>query len=664
MKNQPLQYLTFTATVGLLLIILTATRLPGFAASRSLVGENLLVNPDFEDGFSTHGAPELKLANGWEPWWVQGTEVLYNARPEWKGEWIWSPSIRVMQGDYAQKFFTGFKTHTAGFYQRVAVPQGATLEFSTWVQVWSSDCDVVCISPLEPCRSGSNNSHGNYHLSVGIDPFGNVPSEDGAGAPSTVGWSPERIEYDDWVQLRVTAQAQADHVTVYTRGRPEWPVKHNDSYWDAASLRVVGDETETPTPTATQTTIPTLTLTPTATATHGPLDKFSYLPLIARNFLAPVPTITPTSTPSVTPSQTATFTPTPTATSTATSTPTATATPTATTVVTATPSPTPTSTGACPDIVSNGGFEEEGGWTLGTTARPPLVTMERARHGDHSLRLGITSANDDIESWSFAWQQITLPADAARAALAFWVYPLSNDDSGGDWQEAILRDANGVPMRFIMFPMRSNSQTWEQHTFDLTPYVGQTLQLWFNVYNNGSGQGVTAMYLDDVAVEVCRGAVGLARPRIQSSTVSTSDGVIGITEIRYSPDQLHLGPDCDNPEVDSRIEFLQTEVFTGTVDLTGWTLSDGVNPPFVFPSLVRQHGERVRVWSRGGLPDSPTDLHWNRPAPVWNNEAGIAILSQPDGMVRSKFCYGPGVWGSCPDVWPPSTATPTSSSTP
>jgi hypothetical protein len=35
------------------------------------------------------------------------------------------------------------------------------------------------------------------------------------------------------------------------------------------------------------------------------------------------------------------------------------------------------------------------------------------------------------------------------------------------------------------------------------PYKGQTIILYFNVYNAGIGGLKTAMYLDDVSVQVC-----------------------------------------------------------------------------------------------------------------------------------------------------------------
>ncbi|MGA9349866.1 MAG: hypothetical protein WBW48_13830 [Anaerolineae bacterium] len=293
---------------------------------------NLLTNPGFEDGCSYRLDPyepwkgpqgELYVANGWELWYDNRDQCreglcCYNYRPEYKPEdgYVFTDPQRVRSGRYAQKFFTLYSTHTAGLYQRVAVPEGSEVEFSIWVVVWSSSQDNPHYSTLP----------GKYWLSVGIDPYGGVdPYSD------QIIWSNKIEHYDEHVQLSVAVVAQADHVTVFTKAAPEWCVKHNDSYWDDARLSIplpfkvflpLVFKNPTPTPTATSTVTPTPT-TPTPTYT---------------------PTNTPTPSPTATPTDTPTTTPTPTATPTATTPPTVTSTITPTATPTATPTVTPTAT--------------------------------------------------------------------------------------------------------------------------------------------------------------------------------------------------------------------------------------------------------------------------------------------------------------------------------
>ncbi|MBC8264809.1 MAG: hypothetical protein H8E47_11870 [Anaerolineales bacterium] len=170
----------------------------------------------------------------------------------------------------------------------------------------------------------------------------------------------------------------------------------------------------------------------------------------------------------------------------------------ATDVITVTTPPT--------ELIVNGGFEEDDdAWYIGWTPRPAVYSTEAARSGARSMRLGITDQGD-YPSYSTIWQQVTIPFDASYATLSFWYYPLSQDVIERDWQEALILDANFYILAQVM-KVNSNSQTWTRHTFDLLPYRGQTIAIYFNVHNDGEGDLKTAMYLDDVSVAV-RGGTG------------------------------------------------------------------------------------------------------------------------------------------------------------
>ena len=294
--------------VAVLLLIVAGT-ITGLALTSQAEGSyNLLVNPGFEDGYSYRPDPytpwegpkgELEVANGWELWYDNRDQCreglcCYNYRPEYKLEdgYVHTDPLRVRSGQYAQKMFTLFSTHTAGLYQRVAVPEESQLEFSIWVVVWSSSED-------DPHHSTLN---GRYWLSVGIDPYGGTDA-----FSEQIVWSDEIEHYDEHAQLSVATEAQADHVTVFTKAAPVWCVKHNDSYWDDARLDMdlpfkvflpLAFKNPTPTPTATSTSTPTPTKTNTSTptSTPTPTDTPSYTPT-ATHTLTPTSTPTPTETP-------------------------------------------------------------------------------------------------------------------------------------------------------------------------------------------------------------------------------------------------------------------------------------------------------------------------------------------------------------------------------
>jgi len=119
------------------------------------------------------------------------------------------------------------------------------------------------------------------------------------------------------------------------------------------------------------------------------------------------------------------------------------------------------------------------------------------------MRLGITDQSDTY-SYSSIYQQVTIPGDAVSATLSFWYYPLCWDTVEHDWQEVIIYTQSWGFITRAMGKICSNSQTWTHHTFDLTSYKGQTIILYFNVYNNGVGNRRTAMYVDDVSLQVCK----------------------------------------------------------------------------------------------------------------------------------------------------------------
>jgi hypothetical protein len=292
-----------TAILGLVLLLWR-----GVAVAADCPG-NLAQNGGFEENWyagSTVGTSLSSfISNRWLPWAVLGDptqeEAGYNYEPEYK---ILQRSVlldgwyRVYAGERAQAFFSMYSTHTAGFYQRVAVPRGGEVTFSIWVQIYTGQEDLMIdgrypvsdlVQPMtEPTRSVKG--PGDYRVYVGIDPYGNVPAAFGDPMPSGVIWSDPVLDIqtrasdgagkpiDEWVQLSVTTRAQADYVTIYTKGHPDFRTKHNDSYWDEACLQSAALSA----PTVAPTVIPQASVTPRPTAAIPPTA-------------APLPTVGPVS---------------------------------------------------------------------------------------------------------------------------------------------------------------------------------------------------------------------------------------------------------------------------------------------------------------------------------------------------------------------------------
>jgi hypothetical protein len=204
---------------------------------------NLLANANF-DGPSRKTESEgtslsSAVSNGWFPWVIRG-DARNNREPEYKVEQvaIGGDPHRTLTGGQSMKWFTTWGTHTAGMYQRVPVRPGSTVDFSIYSMTYSGEADgwddtaqSFLSDPATP---------GNYRVYVGIDPAGAVPTGLGAPPPESVQWAQPSLTPDQWVRLATQAKATGPFVTVYAKGQPEWAVKHNDSWWDNACLRVVG----------------------------------------------------------------------------------------------------------------------------------------------------------------------------------------------------------------------------------------------------------------------------------------------------------------------------------------------------------------------------------------------------------------------------------------
>ncbi len=240
----------------LLLALLTVGLLPAWADCPGTP----LRNAGFEDGFSTRGAGEVEVANGWTPFWQDGPFAAegLNRRPEYKAEDAARfGRRRVRQGNWAQKWGNTYATHHAGIYQQVNVPAGSTVTLRAWAQAWSSAEDDISVS-----------TGGKYALSVGIDPTGGTDWT----SPNIV-WSAPNYTLDQWVELTVQATAKGGTVTIYLRGDAEWRMKHNDAYFDDICVTYVAPPpppTNTPRPTSPPTATPLPSSTPTATASPTP----------------------------------------------------------------------------------------------------------------------------------------------------------------------------------------------------------------------------------------------------------------------------------------------------------------------------------------------------------------------------------------------------------
>ena len=79
-----------------------------------------------------------------------------------------------------------------------------------------------------------------------------------------------------------------------------------------------------------------------------------------------------------------------------------------------------------------------------------------------------------------------------------WLPQSGAAESEGDYQYVMV-----VEQERPLIQQLAHATEWQPHQFDLTPFAGQAITLAFGVFNDGIG-GATALYLDDVTLDVCR----------------------------------------------------------------------------------------------------------------------------------------------------------------
>ena len=207
----------------------------------------------------------------------------------------------------------------------------------------------------------------------------------------------------------------------------------------------------------------------------------------------------------------------------------------------ATPTPVP----GCQQLLVNGGFENNDGWTFKNFCNIPAgYATDIVHSGLRSMRAPVAGYADTY-AYSDGDQFVTLPAGTKSAVLDFWWYPISAEPAlsaaesmpsldmlraaathsvaaaatSGDIQYVLILDSSGNTIATLLWT-RSNAQTWQERSLAipasvLTAQSGKTIRVKFGVFNNGDGRRTT-MYIDDASLVVC--------PTIQPTVTPTPTG--------------------------------------------------------------------------------------------------------------------------------------------
>ncbi len=225
---------------------------------------NLLVNPDFEDGYYIPDPTKnsIRIPNGWQIKWY--TDVSSSGfaflQPETSVlNWVWPNCCadnyppRIHSGQHAFESGKQWGPQDVTLYQTVGnIPIGAVVTASAWVHAWVSSCNPnpngkppeMALSLLAPNADDASNCAPGYwpidsnFIQVGIDPYG------GTGVrKASVVWNRNQAAQPWWgpydyysSTISAVAVAQAHTVTMFIRGVTVQPAKFNTVYFDDASL--------------------------------------------------------------------------------------------------------------------------------------------------------------------------------------------------------------------------------------------------------------------------------------------------------------------------------------------------------------------------------------------------------------------------------------------
>lgn len=245
----------------------------------------LLVNPSFDEEWAGdhaalilengEGGPfqerrqigEIFTPSGWLTWFEHDESCdPVIAQPEVHRLASADFPERVRGAGAAMRLFTFSKPHRGGFLQRVdGVEPGRRVRLRAHAHAWSNhglkghgDCkddptcscgagrrDVVLVEAGLPPLSGDpwSDALHNFSFRIGIDPWGGENPD----SPRIV-WSAPLAIYNGYAPLQIEVEAQGTAVTVFLYSSARWAFRHNDAYWDDASLMIMDGHTPTPPP--------------------------------------------------------------------------------------------------------------------------------------------------------------------------------------------------------------------------------------------------------------------------------------------------------------------------------------------------------------------------------------------------------------------------------
>jgi hypothetical protein len=191
------------------------------------------------------------------------------------------------------------------------------------------------------------------------------------------------------------------------------------------------------------------------------------------------------------------------------------------------PAPVEALPAGCTDLVVNGGFEQDGGWTQVSRGDTALIDTQLPRSGKRSAWLG----GSDQEPLQYIYQDVQLPANATNITLAYARY--THEEFSGllgiladDTKfSVVLANPSGDLLATLEeISSAKADEKWREQSADLSAFAGKTLRLAFSSENPRGN--ISSMFVDEVALVACTTGQAPAAPPTSSSDLVYIKGAI------------------------------------------------------------------------------------------------------------------------------------------
>src|SRR5215472_3252524 len=160
------------------------------------------------------------------------------------------------------------------------------------------------------------------------------------------------------------------------------------------------------------------------------------------------------------------------------------------------------------ELIGNGGFENGASntapWVLTSTHTPIEIINSSSSEPPHSGTFDAWLDGFGRTTTDTVMQQVTIPANVTSATLSFWLHIDTAETStttAFDKLTVQVRNSSGTVLSTLAtFSNLNAASGYQQHSFDLSSFKGQTIQVFFSGSEDSELQ--TSFVLDDVSLKV------------------------------------------------------------------------------------------------------------------------------------------------------------------